>query len=283
MIDDDVFYDLNDQYAIGALAAWTCSPQSSAFELPTNPTGQLAQVLATGVLQVGGIGPSNWGPDGNYQVSPPVGYWPDYMSAIVQRLGAAYNRTVTVQRTFFSSSTAALQAVLAGTVHVTEPYFVVPGFLSGAPRISALVASCTTAGYSSSFFVNTTSSISSLAQLQAALAAGGGSTVAVGSLSEGDFHSVQPVLPPGTRNVVMNGLTALADAVSSGQVLAALVSGNPPAGFVSFSSTIVSPRALFLSPSTASCEPPADSALQASPVIAALAVAAVIGGAWVRL
>ena len=65
----------------------TC--KNDQFYLPNkkNAQGLLKQVLETKKLKILAFGPSNWGDnDGNYLVNPPVGFYPEFLEAIVEQL-----------------------------------------------------------------------------------------------------------------------------------------------------------------------------------------------------
>jgi len=243
-------------------------------------------LLPASAPQVAALGPSNWGIDGNYLVSPPVGFWPDYVDAVAAALASKYLLPrVLVNRTFHTSSNGVLAAVAAGNAHVSEPYFNLGGFYGGKPRGVALTASCSVLGYDSTFFVNASTAATTVQALQALLRAD--ESRAVGVHSEGDWHSVQPAVPAGTPHVVIPGTVDLAEAVQSGRVFAGMVSGAPNStyGFQSFSSNIVSVRAFLMPPPPSivpQCSPgPADGAAAAGlqlgvPALVAAAVAAAL-------
>jgi hypothetical protein len=71
------------------ISANTCkNDQLSQFYLPNKKDAQglLKQILETKKLKILSSGPSNWGDnDGNYLVSPPIGFYPDYLDAILEQ------------------------------------------------------------------------------------------------------------------------------------------------------------------------------------------------------
>jgi hypothetical protein len=236
-----------------------------------NGTFEVLNLVLGGALvpQLASLGPSNWGSDGNYLVDPPVGFWPGYVEAVVGVLNTQYSLRIVVNRTFFQSSAQVLASLEGGRSHLSEPYFALGGFYDGKPRSVAFESSCTVLGYDSTFFVNSTtaaaSSITSVQTLATALEAD--RSRRVGVLSDGDWQSIQPVVPAGTPYTVFSGGSRSLDlAVQSGSVYAGMVSGSPNTtlGFATFSSTIVTPRAFLLPPATLSAPCPPGTADAAS-------------------
>jgi len=75
----------------------------------------------------------------------------------------------------------------------------------------------------------------------------------LGVLSQGNFDSVHHLVPSQTSPVVFEDLHDLLDAVKNSSVHAGLINGLPPhdAAISTFTSTIVSPRAMFTCPESA--------------------------------
>lgn len=87
--------------------------------------------------------------------------------------------------------------------------------------------------------------ILTLSQLSSAISTGANKKV--GFLSQGNYETVHDVLPNNTDVVIVGHSNDLEDMVANGTLLAGLVSGVPTAGrFVTFSSTLISPRAMFV-------------------------------------
>ena len=84
-----------------------------------------------------------------------------------------------------------------------------------------------------------------VATLYATLSSGSPTTLAV--LSQGNYESVHHLVPNTTTPVVFAHVDDLVDAVRNGSVDVGLLSGLPqdPTGLTTFSSTLVSPRAMF--------------------------------------
>lgn len=123
------------------------------FPLAANATGVLAQALARRQLRIAALGPYNWGAnDGDYTVSPPKGFWPDYLSAVETQLKAAYGSDFNVTRVYRMSSVATMQLLLDGQADATEPYWTVDSFFGGRARKANFRFSCTSLGADSTFF-----------------------------------------------------------------------------------------------------------------------------------
>ncbi|KAA0150805.1 hypothetical protein FNF31_06953 [Cafeteria roenbergensis] len=267
------------RWDLKTVAALTCAASPDAYTVPaaSDSVGALREVLDTGYLQIAALGPADWGVDGNYELDPPVGFWPDYVAGIAKAIADKYSLgRVQVNRTFYPSSTQVLDAVRTRRHHLTEPYFNTGAFYRGVPRRVGMHASCSVLGYDSTFFVNSSTGIASAAALASAV-----NGRPVGALSEGDWHAVAPVLPQGTPFQVYGSSSLLEQAVTNGEVFAGVVSGDPSAnaGFTAFSSDVVTLRS-FLLPAqrmpTPCPSPPASSAHAAQPSAAALAVLAAV-------
>jgi hypothetical protein len=77
-----------------------------------------------------------------------------------------------------------------------------------------------------------------------------GTNKQVGFLSQGNYETVHDVLPASTVPVIATHSSELEDMVANGTVVAGLVSGVPDrTRFITFSSTLVSPRAMFVNAS----------------------------------
>lgn len=86
-----------------SVSAWTCPATEASFPFPS----PLPSTLRLGCLGTSSGGPPNWGYQGNYQHAPPTGLWPE----IETRLGEA----ISIQRVYYNSSAAVMNAVLQGT------------------------------------------------------------------------------------------------------------------------------------------------------------------------
>lgn len=100
------------------------------------------------VIRVGALGPYNWHQDGDYTVTPPTGFWPSFFTGLQTIL---VNHTL--ERRWYRTSSAVMDALLAGEVDVTEGYWTVDSFYQDNPRTWAFDAGCTTLGYESTFFM----------------------------------------------------------------------------------------------------------------------------------
>lgn len=104
----------------------------------------------TSPVKIGALGPYDWGEDGIYTVTPYVGYWPDYYNAIESEFSGQYG--VGFQRVWYTTSTSLMNALAAGDIDATEPYWTVDSFHNGRGRKHLFEMSCLTMGYDSTFF-----------------------------------------------------------------------------------------------------------------------------------
>jgi hypothetical protein len=138
-------------------SAATCSVDTTLFAFPAagdvNASDMLADVLATGVLKLAGLGPYDWGLDANYLADPPSGFWPGYTDLLITELRTGLGLSnLTLERVWADSSDGVIELVLSGEAHATEPYMTTGAFYPSEgdqrlPRQEATHMSCTTAGY----------------------------------------------------------------------------------------------------------------------------------------
>jgi hypothetical protein len=180
--------------------AHTCKDdQLSQFPLPNRAEtkGLLKSVLDGNEIRVLADGPYNWGDnDGNYLVSPPTGFYPDLLEAIVEEFSKLSGQDkipygqVSIKRVYPGTDKFRWYNLFNGTAHISEPYFILDGFYSGSgkpcnsdvdcldanllgnketcnlntcyhpnrPRGGMLRASCTTLGTESKFYTKRSSS-----------------------------------------------------------------------------------------------------------------------------
>lgn len=125
-------------------AVHTCrTDDPSIFTVPNSAAaeGLLKEVLDTKVLKIGALGPYDWGGnDGNYKVDPPVGFYPDWLTAFCEKFnalagpdGVAYNSNgaISCTRTYQAGSGGVFRDLFDHVTHVTEPYYTVDAFYYG--------------------------------------------------------------------------------------------------------------------------------------------------------
>lgn len=127
-----------------SVSAWTCPATPDRFAFPPNPP---VTTLRMGMLGTAAGGPPDWGYQGKYAEG--TGLWPDIEAAIVKALPGG---AVRLERRFFNSSAAVMDAVLAGDVDCTAPYWTVSGFHRDRIRHASLDVGCTVLGTESTFF-----------------------------------------------------------------------------------------------------------------------------------
>jgi len=126
------------------MAVHTCKGSDlSAFTVPNvaEAKGILRTVLDTRVLKIGSLGPYNWGGnDGNYKVTPHVGFYPDWLTEFCLQFnslkgpnGIFYNSSgaISCKRVWKLGSGGVFSDLYDGVSHVTEPYYIVDGFYTG--------------------------------------------------------------------------------------------------------------------------------------------------------
>jgi hypothetical protein len=139
--------------AVHSCRATDSTIKSFPFPMANESNGILKMVLdGNREFLVGGIGPFNWAQDGDYTKSNPTGFWPEFLDAMLEEFQIAYGGDIRFKRIYYSSSNAAMDALVNNAVHFLEPYWTVDAFYLDSPRIQVLRTSCTTLGYDSTFF-----------------------------------------------------------------------------------------------------------------------------------
>jgi len=140
-----------------AVEVHTCrSDDTSVVPFPdgSTATGLLRDVLDTRRLKILSYGsadsPPNWGQDGNYQVIPHTGFWPDYMDMWMAHFKAAYGDDIVLERVWMTSGGTEL--LLNGTIHMTEPYYIYENLWSDQVKKWSHEFSCVVMGYEQNFF-----------------------------------------------------------------------------------------------------------------------------------
>jgi len=137
------------------MAVHTCKGSDlTAFSVPDKSaaTGLLRAALDSKVLKVGALGPYDWGgQDGDYTVTPPVGFYPGWLAAFCDEFndlsgpdGVKYSSAgnITCERTYKTSSAGVFKDLFDGQTHLTEPYYVVDGFYYGTGETCTRSADC---------------------------------------------------------------------------------------------------------------------------------------------
>jgi len=126
------------------MAVHTCKADDpSKFLVPNSvdATGLLQTTLQNKVLKIGALGPYDWGGnDGNYLVNPPVGFYPDWLTAFCQAFnnlagpdGVRYDAsgTIACTRVYQAGSAGVFKDLFNGGSYVTEPYYTVDAMYTG--------------------------------------------------------------------------------------------------------------------------------------------------------
>jgi len=113
-------------------------------------TGLLRSVLDDKSLKVGALGPYDWGGN-NYVEDPPVGFYPDWLTAFCEYFnalagpdGVRYdaNGTITCDRVYQPSSSAVFKDLFDGVSYVTEPYYIVDASYTGTGEDCSANSDC---------------------------------------------------------------------------------------------------------------------------------------------
>ena len=142
------------------VAVHTCKPTDTFTEFPYPTAGgsdKLSTAITRGFIRVGALGPYNWGVDGDYTKTVPVGFYPSYFDAISRELVKHYNPTgsnsfVGLKRVYKSSSQGVLDDLSNDVTDTTEPYWTIDSMYNSRARKSSFKQSCTTVGMDSTFF-----------------------------------------------------------------------------------------------------------------------------------
>jgi len=140
-----------------AVEVHTCrssDPEKIPFPDKDTATGLLADVLKTRKLRVLAYGTPDdkphWAQDGNYQVNPPEGFWPDYMTYFMKHFRQAYGDDIELERVWMKAGGS--EAVLDGSIHMTEPYYIYENLYNGRVKKWSFQFSCIIMGYEQQFF-----------------------------------------------------------------------------------------------------------------------------------
>lgn len=185
--------------------------------------------------------------DGDYFQDPPVGFWPEYLEAVLRKLNDNYRPRETdpkikIERKYYASSDATLEGLEKGEVHMTEPYYVLGAFYRDQPRIESTRLACTSMGYESNFVVSDASGVSTISELYDYIR-DKAPHKAVVTMSKGDYYAAESLLPANTENFVVTSYDDVVKAVKNGEAAAGLISGSVTGdGVHLFKSGIISPR-----------------------------------------
>lgn len=185
-------------------------------------------------------------PAGDYVADPPVGFWPEYLRAIVARINAFYQTNIQIKWNLFSSSSAIMDSVRKGESDMTDLYMILSSFYNGKDRIEAFSVSCSPGGYESTMTVTRASGLQSMVDLNNALESG--DKLKIGALSSADFSTVKPFLSAKAIPVTFESVDEMRTQMLNGEILAGVTSTNPgeTEDFATFRSGVVSPRAVMM-------------------------------------
>jgi len=255
------FHNLKTKYSyVNAMYMTTCTPDEDKWQFPdaSTATGLLKRVLETGEIKVAGVKWSSQVADYITNPDAPTGYWAEYMTEIMKIFNAHYGTNVQIKRSYYDTSVIVTQKVHDGVDDMSEPYYYISGFLGDKPRIELFDFSCVTSGTASSFYVSTSSTITTVDELNAEITRL--STTAapgkLGFIAKGNFDAVSNILAESAAPEYITDGNTLADQVAAGTLLAGYVSeGLPPndARFRVFTTGIVSPRVVMFRKPVPTC------------------------------
>jgi len=257
-----------------ALEVHTCR-SDNVTKVPFPPaataTGLLKDVLDNKKLRILSYGSPDalpdWHQDGNYQVNPPTGFWPDYMRDFMELFRAQYGADIELERVWMLSG--GTEKVLSGEIHMTEPYYIYENFHDGAVKKWSHTFSCIVLGYDQQFFAKKPeyskvtdadveeaadcetklescitgrlrNQITTRAELNAAIESGPNRKM--GFLSQANYMSIHTMLSSKVEPMIYSSTNDLYEAVKDGSVVGALMSGQPTEEFNKFSTDMISPR-----------------------------------------
>ncbi|CAF3373263.1 unnamed protein product [Rotaria socialis] len=134
------------------IRVFTCL-QDTQLPVPNrnDTTGFLRKILfETKKLLIGGLGPMDMGGhDGDYNVNPPTGFFPELLDAIVKKLGQlkgpdgfVYGEGITVNRIYHKNMTSLFRALLNGEIHATDVYILINAQYNGTGEVCSNDTEC---------------------------------------------------------------------------------------------------------------------------------------------
>lgn len=265
-----------------AVEVHTCrtdDPSKIPFPAAADATGLLKDVLDNKKLRVLAYGSPDalpdWKQDGNYQVTPMTGFWPDYMDYFMAQFRGAYGSDIQLERVWMTAG--GTDKILDGSIHMTEPYYIYENLFNDRVKKWSHTFSCVVVGYEQNFFAKqkgvttivsdgqdtcavalqnctnqrVASAITSRGKLNTAIS--DGDNKKMGFLSEANYMSMHTVLSDKVQPVYYTSTDELYAAVDSEEIVAALISGTPDAErYNIFSTDLISPRAFQMMPGDSS-------------------------------
>jgi hypothetical protein len=278
----DILHAMNAAPPFEAVEVHNCRTDDVSlvpFPPASSATGLLKDVLDNKKLKMLALGTPDekpdWNEDGNYQVTPPVGFWPHYVDSFMAHFRAFYGDDIELERVWVTPSSNT-SLVMSGEVHMTEPYYIYENFYSGTNELKKWSHdfSCIVMGYEQEFFVKKAKvvvnddedtqcaadlqecvnrrmeeQVSSKAMLNTHVESAidvEGKTV--GFLSMGNYNSISPLLSDQVVPMIFGDTDEINQAIENGTVIAGMISGQPHDNFHSFPTELISPRAFQMKP-----------------------------------
>ena len=164
-------------------------------------------------------------PSGDYTVNPPIGFWPEYLRAVVDRIGKHYGVTISIKWNLFSSSADIMDSVKSGESDMTDMYMILSSFYNGKDRIEAFSVTCSPGGYESTVSTLRSTGVSSITELNKYLETS--DIVKVGALSIADFNTVKPCLNARATPVTFESVSEMRQKMINNEIVAGITSSNP--------------------------------------------------------
>ena len=122
----------------------TCNPDKSAYPFPSKAEVANEPWFQRGYVNIGALGPYNWGQSGNYLSSPYVGFWPEYYDALEAQFYIHYGVNFTRVWSLTSDDSGGggvLGNILNGKADITEPYYLLTSNYHGNIYCSLIISS----------------------------------------------------------------------------------------------------------------------------------------------
>lgn len=145
-------------------------------------------------------------------MNPPIGFWPEYLRAVVDKIGKFYGVDIRIKWNLFSKSSDIMDSVKSGESDMTDMYMILSSFYSGKDRIEAFSVTCSPGGYESTISTLRSFNVNSITELNNFLVTS--DNTKIGALSAADFNTVKPFLNAraGARDLRVGGRDAPEDA-----------------------------------------------------------------------
>lgn len=164
-------------------------------------------------------------PSGDYTVNPPIGFWPEYLRAVVDKIGKFYGIDIRIKWNLFSKSSDIMDSVKSGESDMTDMYMILSSFYSGKDRIEAFSVTCSPGGYESTISTLRSFNVNSITELNNFLVTS--DNTKIGALSAADFNTVKPFLNAKAEPVTFESVDEMRQKMLNNEIVAGITSSNP--------------------------------------------------------